>query len=122
MTALQTPSRGDPKLFHEPVDAPPADVFPLLCPVREYEWIEPWSCDMIFSGEWPGRKPCSLPDPISPPRGVRKPGSCAGMKKIRAIAFIRLVPGFKVNRLDIVPDGGQKRHGPGLDPYLYRLE
>jgi hypothetical protein len=24
-------------------------VFPLLCPVREYEWIEPWSCDMVFS-------------------------------------------------------------------------
>ncbi len=24
------------------------DVFPLLCPVREYEWIEPWSCDMSY--------------------------------------------------------------------------
>ena len=28
--------------------ATPAGVFPLLCPVREYEWIEPWSCDMVF--------------------------------------------------------------------------
>ena len=28
--------------------AAPADVFPLLCPVREYEWIEPWSCDMVY--------------------------------------------------------------------------
>lgn len=28
--------------------APPADVFPLLCPVREYEWIEPRSCDMVL--------------------------------------------------------------------------
>jgi hypothetical protein len=28
--------------------AAPADVFPLLCPVREYEWIEPWCCDMVF--------------------------------------------------------------------------
>ncbi|MCE1189576.1 MAG: hypothetical protein LWX56_10605 [Ignavibacteria bacterium] len=26
-----------------------AAVFPLLCPVREYEWIRGWNCDMIFS-------------------------------------------------------------------------
>jgi hypothetical protein len=61
--------------------APPADVFPLLCPVRECEWIEPWSCDMIFSGERPGRKQCRLQDRIFPPRGVKKPGSCAGIEK-----------------------------------------
>lgn len=28
---------------------PPSAVFPLLCPVREYEWIEQWSCEMIYS-------------------------------------------------------------------------
>ncbi len=33
---------------HE-VDAPPEKVFPLLCPVREYEWVEGWSCQMVFS-------------------------------------------------------------------------
>jgi hypothetical protein len=27
----------------------PEALFPLLCPVREYEWIEPWKCDMIYS-------------------------------------------------------------------------
>ena len=25
------------------------DVFPLLCPVREYEWIPDWSCEMVHS-------------------------------------------------------------------------
>jgi len=29
--------------------ARPEKVFPLLCPVREYEWIEPWSCSMVYS-------------------------------------------------------------------------
>lgn len=24
-------------------------VFPLLCPVREYEWIPDWSCEMVYS-------------------------------------------------------------------------
>lgn len=29
--------------------AAPGDVFPLLCPVREYEWIDVWQCEMIHS-------------------------------------------------------------------------
>jgi hypothetical protein len=28
---------------------PPEKVFPLLCPVREFEWIESWACEMVFS-------------------------------------------------------------------------
>ncbi len=29
--------------------APPDKVFPLLCPTREYDWIEPWTCRMVRS-------------------------------------------------------------------------
>jgi Polyketide cyclase / dehydrase and lipid transport len=30
--------------------AAPADVvFPLLCPVREYDWIPEWECEMVHS-------------------------------------------------------------------------
>lgn len=25
------------------------EIFPLLCPVREYDWIDDWSCDLIHS-------------------------------------------------------------------------
>ncbi len=31
------------------IPAPPDQVYPLLCPVREYEWIPGWSCDLIYS-------------------------------------------------------------------------
>lgn len=31
------------------IDACPEVVFPLLCPVREAEWIDGWSCEMIHS-------------------------------------------------------------------------
>jgi hypothetical protein len=27
----------------------PERVFPLLCPTREYEWIEPWKCELLRS-------------------------------------------------------------------------
>lgn len=29
--------------------ASPDKVFPLLCPTREYDWIEPWQCRMVHS-------------------------------------------------------------------------
>lgn len=27
----------------------PEAVFPLLCPVREYDWIDAWDCELVFS-------------------------------------------------------------------------
>ena len=35
--------------YRQTIDAPPATVFPLLCPVREVEWLEGWSFTMIHS-------------------------------------------------------------------------
>ncbi|MCV2395391.1 hypothetical protein OEB99_13825 [Actinotalea sp. M2MS4P-6] len=31
------------------VSGTPEEVFPLLCPVREYDWIPDWSCTMVHS-------------------------------------------------------------------------
>ena len=31
------------------VDASGATLFPLLCPVREYDWIDGWECTMVYS-------------------------------------------------------------------------
>jgi hypothetical protein len=31
------------------VSAEPEAVFPLLCPVREYEWLDGWACEMVYS-------------------------------------------------------------------------
>lgn len=31
------------------IDAKPEVVFPLLCPVREAEWLDGWNCRMIYS-------------------------------------------------------------------------
>lgn len=30
--------------------APPEKVFPLLCPIREYEYIPAWECDVVYLG------------------------------------------------------------------------
>lgn len=31
------------------LESEPETIFPLLCPTREYDWIESWKCDMVFS-------------------------------------------------------------------------
>ena len=38
--------------------ASPDRVFPLLCPTREYEWIEPWKCRMVYSESGVAEQDC----------------------------------------------------------------
>ena len=40
------------------VTAPPDRVFPLLCPVREYEWIPTWRCEMLHSQSGVAEEDC----------------------------------------------------------------
>lgn len=40
------------------LNATPSKVFPLLCPVREYEWIEPWQCEILHSDSDFAEKNC----------------------------------------------------------------
>lgn len=35
--------------YRQKIDAPPENVFPLLCPVREAEWLDGWHFRMIHS-------------------------------------------------------------------------
>jgi hypothetical protein len=37
------------RTYRQTIDAPPATVFPLLCPVREAEWLDGWHFTMIYS-------------------------------------------------------------------------
>ena len=40
------------------VSAPPEKVFPLLCPVRECEWIPNWRCEMLHSNSGVAEEDC----------------------------------------------------------------
>jgi hypothetical protein len=31
------------------IHAPPEAIFPLLCPVREYDWIPEWDCRLVYT-------------------------------------------------------------------------
>jgi len=36
-------------MAEQQLNSTPENIFPLLCPTREYEWIETWKCDLIYS-------------------------------------------------------------------------
>lgn len=44
--------------FVQHFQASPDKIFPLLCPVREYEWIEPWQCEILHSDSGFAEKNC----------------------------------------------------------------
>ena len=80
--------------------ADPQTVFPLLCPVREYEWIEPWACEMVYSETGVAENNAVFKTDFAPQGGEEIWVVCR-YETNRAVEFIRLAPGLKVNRLDI---------------------
>jgi hypothetical protein len=40
------------------VAAPPAAVFPLLCPVREHDWVDGWAATVVHSGSGVAERGC----------------------------------------------------------------
>ena len=37
------------KRYTHEIKGAPSEVFPLLCPTREYDWIDGWTCRMVYS-------------------------------------------------------------------------
>lgn len=46
------------KEFTHRIESSPDRIFPLLCPVREYEWIDGWSSQMVYSESGVAEKHC----------------------------------------------------------------
>jgi len=40
------------------VRAEPEAIFPLLCPVREYDWIPAWECELVFTASGVAEEGC----------------------------------------------------------------
>ena len=82
------------------IDADPGQVFPLLCPVREYEWIEIWQCRMIYSDSGFAENNCIFETDF-PHNGGPETWVVSHYEKDRGIGFVRFTPGEKIIKLDI---------------------
>jgi hypothetical protein len=82
------------------IDADPRKVFPLLCPVREYEWIEPWRCRMLYSDSGVAENNCIFETDF-PHNGGRETWIVSHYEKDCGIEFVRFTPDEKIIKLDI---------------------
>jgi hypothetical protein len=78
------------------LSAPPDRVFPLLCPTREYDWIEPWRCELLYSDSGVAELDCvfrtSFPDDGPPDTWVvsrYQPPSVIEFIRVNALRVIR---------------------------------
>jgi hypothetical protein len=79
--------------------APPEVVFPLLCPVREVEWVAGWHPKEVYSASGVAERDCIFVMPGEPVEAVwvvtrYKPHSFQ-------IEFVKVTPGFTVGRIEI---------------------
>ena len=70
------------------LDASPERIFPLLCPVREYDWIPTWSCDMIYSESGVAENDCVFATAF-PEEGPRESWVVVRYEPPLAIEFVR---------------------------------
>lgn len=82
------------------IEADPGTVFPLLCPVREYEWIEPWQCHVRYSDSGVAENNCIFETEF-PHTGGRETWVVSHYEKDCGIEFVRFTPDEKVIKLDI---------------------
>jgi len=84
-----------------------SDIFPLLCPTREYDWIESWACDLIYSASGFAENNCVFSTEL--PDGGREHWIVNRFEPSRTIEFIKFAAGLYVVKYDItlwpLPDG-----------------
>src|SRR6185295_14429492 len=56
--------------YRQQLCAPPAKVFPLLCPVREAEWADGWLPDLVISSSGVAERDCVFITPGEPEQAL----------------------------------------------------
>lgn len=50
----------------ETIASSPESIFPLLCPIEEYKWIDGWDCELVYSESGVVEDNCIFREEISP--------------------------------------------------------
>jgi hypothetical protein len=95
------------------VGADAQTVFPLLCPVREYDWIEEWSCSMVYSESGVAEVGCVFLTEL-PGRGVET-WIVSRHEAPRVIEFCRTAAASRTCHLSV----GLEDHGDGTTTLVW---
>lgn len=101
--------------FETQLPATPEDVFPLLCPIKEYDWIPEWRCVMLYSESGVAELGCVFTTDFGDSYGLETWVVATYEPGIR-ICFVRTGP-MRTTRYEIL----LKSHGDG-SVVLWRQE
>ena len=96
------------RTYKHTINAEPDDVFELLCPVKEADWLEDWRYRLIYSDSGYAEENCVFAS-LEPGEDdtiwiITKRDTAA-----REIEFIYFIPGIRVTRLFITVREKQKK-------------
>lgn len=101
---IRTPARVL-RTWTQRYDAPPERVFPLLCPVREVEWVDGWSPLLVISECGIAERDCVFLTSGDPADSIWT--VLRHEPEIGIVEFLKVTPGETVCRIEIRvrPDG-----------------
>lgn len=87
------------------VEAPAGKVFPLLCPVREYEWIDGWAGQLVYADSGLAELDCVFTAELFPEIG-RETWTCSRYEPPCRVDYVRMSPHTVVRlELTLAPAG-----------------
>ena len=95
---IEQPNRVS-RSYTQHLEAPPAKVFPLLCPVRETEWVNDWRPKLVISGSGLAEPGCVFVTPGIPDDAVWLM-TVYDMKKHR-LEIIKFIPGMVIGTISV---------------------
>jgi hypothetical protein len=82
------------------LSAPPERVFPLLCPVREHEWIDTWAARIVYTGSGVAEEGCVFT--TAEPGGSETVWTVSRYEPAAGrIEFVMVTPGVVATRLAV---------------------
>jgi hypothetical protein len=88
------------KIFTQINNGKPSEVFPLLCPVREKDWIDGWEYSLIYSESGLAEKGCVFTTPSSENKITTWYVTEHDPQKF-LVEFVRMTPGEMTVRISI---------------------
>ena len=77
--------------FVQRLNAPRSAVFPLLCPTREYDWIETWTGELVYSASGFAEEDCVFRTRL-PREGIEEVWAVSRYEPPSRIEFVRFHP------------------------------
>lgn len=85
--------------YTQTLAGPPEAVFPLLCPVREAEWVDGWEPKLVISASGVAEQDCLFIMPDQPNDSIWVVTQWT--PQTHFIEFIKVTPGLAVGRIEI---------------------